>query len=151
MKVEIGYTLRIYSMKCEPQYSGKVGTVEHIDDAGQIHGTWGGCALIPGEDKFEIVMNENKTATDKRIDTEKLTKILRNVDDCQCNGIAIIVAVNAPNTRAQNGLSIWGSATLKRLRQISLNNYTTSSTARQCALGANLNATLAFICQTLKT
>ena len=86
MKVEIGYTLRIYEMKGEPQYGDKVGTVEHIDDAGQIHGTWGGCALIPGEDKFEIVMNENKTATDKRIDTEKLTKILRNVDDCQCNG-----------------------------------------------------------------
>ena len=87
MKVEIGYTLRIYSMKGEPQYNNKVGIVKHIDDAGQIHGTWGGCALIPGEDKFEIVMDENKTATDKRIDTEKLTKILRNVDDCHCNGI----------------------------------------------------------------
>lgn len=86
MKVEIGYTLRIYKMKGEPQYSGKVGTVEKIDDAGQIHGTWGGCALIPGEDSFEIIIDEAKVKAGKRIDTERLTKLLHNIDDCECTG-----------------------------------------------------------------
>ena len=31
----------------EPQYTNREGVVTHIDDAGQIHGTWGGCAVIP--------------------------------------------------------------------------------------------------------
>lgn len=50
-----GDVIEIISMKDEPNYTGKTGTVEHIDDAGQIHGTWGGCALIPGEDTYTIV------------------------------------------------------------------------------------------------
>lgn len=50
-----GDVLEIISMKDEPQYSGRCGTVEHIDDAGQIHGSWGGCALIPGEDTYKFV------------------------------------------------------------------------------------------------
>ena len=53
--VEIGDTLRIDYMEGEPQYGGKVGTVEFIDDAGQIHTSCGGCALIPGLDKFTII------------------------------------------------------------------------------------------------
>lgn len=48
-------TIRIIYMEGEPQYSGKVGKVISIDDMGQIHGTWGGCALIPGADEFEII------------------------------------------------------------------------------------------------
>ena len=59
MKVEVGDKLRILIMHGEPQYTGKEGTIEYIDDAGQIHGTWGGCALIPGEDVWEII-NESK-------------------------------------------------------------------------------------------
>lgn len=39
-----GDTIRIIEMVGEPRYSGKIGTVEHVDDIGQIHGTWGGCA-----------------------------------------------------------------------------------------------------------
>ena len=54
-KVKIGDKLRIIIMQGEPQYTGKEGIVEYIDDAGQIHGTWGGCALIPDEDEFEII------------------------------------------------------------------------------------------------
>ena len=54
-KVKIGDKLRIIIMQGKPQYTGKEGTVEYIDDAGQIHGTWGGCALIPDEDEFEII------------------------------------------------------------------------------------------------
>ena len=57
--VKIGDKLRIIEMGGEPQYTGKEGTVEYIDDAGQIHGTWGGCALIPEEDVWEII-NESK-------------------------------------------------------------------------------------------
>lgn len=41
-----------------PVNSGSLGTVEHVDDAGQIHMKWddgGGLALIPDEDDFEII------------------------------------------------------------------------------------------------
>lgn len=46
----IGKKIRIIDMKGEPQYAGKEGVVTHIDDAGQIHGTWGGCALTVDDD-----------------------------------------------------------------------------------------------------
>ena len=42
-------------------YNGVEGIVEHIDDMGQLHGTWGGLAIIPGEDKF-IVTEHNEVA-----------------------------------------------------------------------------------------
>lgn len=51
--IAVGDKIKIVSMKDEPKYSGKIGIVEFIDDVGQIHGTWGGCALIPGVDTFE--------------------------------------------------------------------------------------------------
>ena len=41
-----------------PVADGALGTVEHVDDAGQIHMKWddGGClALVPDEDDFEII------------------------------------------------------------------------------------------------
>ena len=53
--VKKGDKIRIIEMEGEPQYSGKEGYVMFIDGIGQIHGTWGGCALIPQEDKFEII------------------------------------------------------------------------------------------------
>ncbi len=52
---KIGDKIKIISMNGEPQYSGKVGVIEHIDDIGQLHGSWGGCALIPGVDEFEKI------------------------------------------------------------------------------------------------
>ena len=54
-KVKIGDKVHIIIMQGEPQYTDKEGTVEYIDDAGQIHGTWGGCALIPGKDIWEVI------------------------------------------------------------------------------------------------
>ena len=39
-------------MKDEPQYTNREGVVTHIDDAGQIHGIWGGCAVIPKVDTY---------------------------------------------------------------------------------------------------
>jgi len=50
-----GDTIKIIKMDGEPHYTGKVGTVEHIDSIGQIHGTWGGCALIPETDIWEVI------------------------------------------------------------------------------------------------
>ncbi len=55
MNVNIGDKIRIINMQGEPQYTGKEGIVQKIDDAGQIHGSWGGCALIPYEDIFEVI------------------------------------------------------------------------------------------------
>ena len=57
--VKIGDKIKIISMNGEPNYIGKIGIVEHIDSIGQIHGTWGGCALIPGVDEYEII-NDNQ-------------------------------------------------------------------------------------------
>lgn len=53
--VKIGDKIKIIYMNGEPQYGGREGIVQHIDDIGQIHGTWGGCALIPGEDSYEVI------------------------------------------------------------------------------------------------
>ena len=39
-------------MKDELQYTNRTGTITHIDDAGQIHRTRGGCAVIPDIDKY---------------------------------------------------------------------------------------------------
>lgn len=57
--VNVGDKIRIIFMTGEPQYTNKVGTVTDIDDIGQIHGTWGGCAIILEEDKFEIIERAN--------------------------------------------------------------------------------------------
>jgi len=57
---KIGDTIKIICMKDEPHYNGKSGTVEHIDSLGQIHGKWGGCAIIPEIDQF-LIQNEEKT------------------------------------------------------------------------------------------
>ena len=59
MKVEIGAIIKIIEMKDEPNYKDKLGVVTYIDSAGQIHGTWGGCALL-NDDRFIILNNEKK-------------------------------------------------------------------------------------------
>ena len=48
----VGTRIRIVRMEGEPGYAGREGRVTHIDDAGQLHGTWGGCALLPGRDTW---------------------------------------------------------------------------------------------------
>lgn len=55
---KVGMKIRIIDMAGEPQYSGKEGTITSIDSIGQLHGTWGGCAVIPGEDSFVVLKNE---------------------------------------------------------------------------------------------
>ena len=37
------------------KYNGRSGVVEHIDSIGQLHGTWGGLAIIPETDEFEVI------------------------------------------------------------------------------------------------
>lgn len=53
--MKIGDKIMIIEMKGEPSYSGKEGTVTFIDGLGQLHGTWGGLAVIPEEDSFVLV------------------------------------------------------------------------------------------------
>ena len=50
--MKVGDKIRIISMNGEPVYSGMTGTITRIDSMGQLHGTWGGCAVIPSEDSF---------------------------------------------------------------------------------------------------
>lgn len=54
-KVNVGDKIRIINMEGEPNYSGREGIIKSIDDAGQLHGTWGGLAVIPEEDSFEVI------------------------------------------------------------------------------------------------
>lgn len=53
--VKVGDTIRIEYMDGEPQYCGREGVVKSIDDIGQLHGTWGGLAVVPGTDIFTII------------------------------------------------------------------------------------------------
>ena len=53
--IKIGDKIKIIRMDSEPQYTNREGVVTHIDDAGQIHGTWGGCAIISEVDTYIIV------------------------------------------------------------------------------------------------
>ena len=53
--VHIGDRIKIINMEGEPRYKDREGVVTHIDDAGQIHGTWGSCAIVPEVDEFIIL------------------------------------------------------------------------------------------------
>ena len=54
-----GVRVRLTSMYCEPQMTeGLEGTVDYVDDAGQIHMSWKNgstLALNKGADTFEII------------------------------------------------------------------------------------------------
>ena len=54
-KANIGDKLKIIKMVGEPQYTGKIGIVQSVDSIGQIHGTWGGLALQPEHDEWEVI------------------------------------------------------------------------------------------------
>ena len=46
---------------CHPVESGTRGTVDHVDDAGQLHMRWGNgrsLALVPNEDEFRRLTQE---------------------------------------------------------------------------------------------
>ena len=52
---KVGDKIRIEYMSGEPQYTGAEGVILVIDSIGQLHGTWGGCAVIPGEDSYTVI------------------------------------------------------------------------------------------------
>ena len=56
VKIEGKRKVHIIKMVGEPQYNGREGYATYIDDMGQIHGTWGGLALQPNRDKFEVTI-----------------------------------------------------------------------------------------------
>ena len=56
--VREGDTIRITRLDdpyTPESYVGREGVITHIDSMGQLHGTWGGLAVIPGEDGFIII------------------------------------------------------------------------------------------------
>lgn len=57
-EVKVGDRIRIIRLD-DPYtldtYNGREGVVKNIDGAGQLHGTWGGLAVIPWEDEFEVL------------------------------------------------------------------------------------------------
>ncbi|MCQ2102323.1 MAG: DUF4314 domain-containing protein [Fibrobacter sp.] len=53
--VKVGDIIKIIEMLGEPRYTGKTGVVEHIDSLGQLHGSWGGLAVQPENDRFEVI------------------------------------------------------------------------------------------------
>lgn len=58
--IKVGSKIKIVRMDGEPQYAGREGVVTHIDDAGQIHGTWGGRAIVPEVDLY-ILLDQRTT------------------------------------------------------------------------------------------
>ena len=56
MKYEVGMIVFIIHIVDDSEdYFGRVGVIEHIDDIGQLHGSWGGLALITNVDEFVVV------------------------------------------------------------------------------------------------
>ena len=59
MEIVIGDRIKIIHMddkngtdRQAQKLNGKEGVVNHIDSIGQLHGTWGGLAVIPEIDEF---------------------------------------------------------------------------------------------------
>lgn len=48
--------IRIVHLQGEDRrYDDKEGIVTYVDSIGQLHGTWGGLAVIPEIDEFQII------------------------------------------------------------------------------------------------
>ena len=60
---KIGDTIRILFMEGEPQYEGREGIIKSIDSLGQLHGTFGGLAVIPERDAFIVIKQGDKNDT----------------------------------------------------------------------------------------
>ena len=51
----IGKKVRVNILDDWNPILNKTGIVEYVDDMGQLHGTWGGLAVIPDIDDIELV------------------------------------------------------------------------------------------------
>jgi len=58
----VGDTIRIIRMddndgkdRQATRMNGREGVIEHIDSMNQLHGTWGGLAVVPDIDDFVII------------------------------------------------------------------------------------------------
>ena len=49
-------------MRGEPDYAGREGIIQHIDGLGQLHGSWGGLAILPDQDIYEFVGEDDNEA-----------------------------------------------------------------------------------------
>lgn len=61
-------------------YIGKEGVVESIDDAGNIHGTWGGLGLLP-EDDYEVLAEGETVQIFSDCVSEKVFILPRQLED----------------------------------------------------------------------
>ena len=51
-----GMKVRIIHLDGEDnRYDDIEGVIEYVDAIGQLHGSWGGLAIIPDVDEFELV------------------------------------------------------------------------------------------------
>lgn len=55
--VKVGDKIRITRLDdpYDHTYVGREGTITDIDSLGQLHGTWGGLAVIPEVDGFAVI------------------------------------------------------------------------------------------------
>jgi len=59
-KAKVGDNIKIIEMLGEPSYTGRVGIVELIDCAGQLHGSWGGLAVQEENDRYIVIEGGEK-------------------------------------------------------------------------------------------
>ena len=93
----IGKTIKIVKMQGEPSYTGKIGIVKKIDGIGQLFGTWGGLAVQPENDDFEVInedkkMNNNKEYFIRLIDDGKINLIYSLEQSGTCDFIKFLDA-----------------------------------------------------------
>lgn len=52
----VGDRIRIIHLHGEDtNYDGREGCITYVDSIGQLHGDWGGLAVIPTEDEFYVI------------------------------------------------------------------------------------------------
>jgi len=60
VNIEKDDEIEIVQMVDEPHYNGRIGKVLFIDSIGQLHGTWGGLAVIPEQDEIKIIKKKGQ-------------------------------------------------------------------------------------------
>lgn len=76
VKIEGKRKVHIIEMVGEPQYNGREGYATYIDNMGQVHGTWGGLALQPNRDRFEVTIESVEDKKSSKV-WENLKKVSR--------------------------------------------------------------------------